>query len=234
METLGDVGMSTSDSGDEISKNDLDVVKALLQGQGTVGATKQIGISFSQLSVAAPNTGTVYVKTLPKAIINTFGIDQFNFLKSRLFSGGLLRSTKDETRKIIADFSGLVKPGEMLFVLGRPGSGCSTFLRTAANRSALHVTGKLSFANIAAPEFGKLHRRETIYLPEEDRHVAALSVGETIRFVLRMSLPLKLRSNELIEELVTVMGKMFGLEHVLDTPVGGQFFPGVSGGERKR
>lgn len=229
-----DLGMSTSGSGDEISKSDLGVVKALLQGQGTVGATKQIGISFRQLSVAAPNTGTVYVKTLPKAIINTFGIDQFNFVKSRLFPDGLLTSTKGDTRKIIADFVGLVKPGEMLFVLGRPGSGCSTFLRTAANRSTLDVTGELSYANIAAPEFGTLHRRETIYLPEEDRHVAALSVSETIRFVLRMSLTSKIRKNELIEELVVVMGKMFGLGHVLDTPVGGQFFPGVSGGERKR
>lgn len=234
MATPGDLRMSTSDSGNEISKSDLGVVKALLQGQGTVGATKQIGVSFRQLSVTAPNTGKVYVKTLPKAIINTFGIDQFNFIKSRLFPNGLLTSTKGEMRKIIADFFGLVKPGEMLFVLGRPGSGCSTFLRTAANRSTLDVTGELSFANIAAAEFGKLHRRETIYLPEEDRHVAALSVSETIRFVLRMSLPSKIRNNELIEELVVVMGKMFGLGHVLDTPVGGQFFPGVSGGERKR
>jgi ABC-type transport system involved in cytochrome c biogenesis ATPase subunit len=234
MAAPGDLGVSTLDSGDEISKSDLGVVKALLEGQGTVGATKQIGISFRHLSVGAPNNGTVYVKTLPKAIINTFGIDQFNFIESRLFPNGLFSSAKGDTRKIITDFVGLVKPGEMLFVLGRPGSGCSTFLRTAANRSTLDVTGELAFADIAAPEFGRLHRRETIYLPEEDRHVAALSVSETIRFALRMSLPSKIRNNELIEELVVVMGKMFGLGHVLDTPVGGQFFPGVSGGERKR
>ena len=229
-----DLRLPTSDSGDEISKSGLGVVEELLQGQGTGGATKQIGISFRELSVAAPNPGTVYVRTLSKAIINSFGIDQFNFVKSHLFPNRLLKSTKGDTRKIIADFVGLVKPGEMLFVLGRPGSGCSTFLRTAANRSTLDVTGELSFANIAAPEFGRLHRRETIYLPDEDRHVAALSVSETIRFALRMSLPSKIRNKALIEELVVVMGKMFGLGHVLDIPVGGQFFPGVSGGERKR
>lgn len=234
MATPGDLRLSTSNTGDEISKSGLDVVKALLQGQGSGGAAKQIGISFRQLSVAAPDTGTVYVKTLSKAIVNSFGTDQFNFLKSHLFPKGLLTSTKGDTRKIIADFVGLVKPGEMLFVLGRPGSGCSTFLRTAANRSTLDVTGEISFANIAAAEFGRLHRRETIYLPEEDRHVAALSVSETIRFALRMSLPSNLRNKELLEELVVVMGKMFGLEHVLDTPVGGQYFSGVSGGERKR
>ncbi len=230
----GDLRLSTSNTGDEISESGLGVVKALLQGQGTGGAAKQIGISFRQLSVAAPNTGTVYVKTLSKAIINSFGTDQLNFVKSHLFPKGLLTSSKGNTRKIITDFVGLVKPGEMLFVLGRPGSGCSTFLRTAANRSTLDVTGELFFSNVAAAEFGRLHQRETIYLPEEDRHVAALSVSETIRFALRMSLPSNIRNKELIEELVVVMGKMFGLEHVLDTPVGGQFFSGVSGGERKR
>lgn len=223
-----------TDPDNEITKGGLGVVKMLLEGQSAGETAKQIALSFRRLNVAAPDAGTVYSKTLPKAIVNTFGIDQFKFLKDRLFPKGLSKSVNGNTRNILTDFTGLVKPGEMLFVLGRPGSGCSTFLRTTANRSTLHTAGDLSFANMNAVDFGKLHRRETIYLPEEDRHVAALSVGQTIRFALRMSLPSKIRSKQLIEELVVVMGKMFGIEHVLDTPVGGQFFPGVSGGERKR
>jgi ATP-binding cassette subfamily G (WHITE) protein 2 (SNQ2) len=234
MASQGDLDRPTSDREEELDKGDLGVVKRLLQGQSAGEAAKEIGVSFRQLSVAAPNTGTVYIKTLPKAILDTFGFDQFNFLRSRLFPKGFSKFGKEDARNILSDFTGIVKPGEMLFVLGRPGSGCSTFLRTAANRSTLDVTGDLSFANIAAPEFGRLHQRETIYLPEEDRHVAALSVKETMRFALRMSLPSKVRTNDLIEDLIVVMGKMFGLEHALDTPVGGQFFPGVSGGERKR
>lgn len=34
--------------------------------------------------------------------------------------------------RILQDFDGLVMPGEMLLVLGRPGSGCSTLLKTLA------------------------------------------------------------------------------------------------------
>jgi ATP-binding cassette, subfamily G (WHITE), member 2, PDR len=33
-------------------------------------------------------------------------------------------------RHILQSFDGLVKSGEMLMVLGKPGSGCSTFLKT--------------------------------------------------------------------------------------------------------
>lgn len=38
------------------------------------------------------------------------------------------------TRDLIHDFSGVVRDGEMLLVLGRPGSGCSTFLKAVTNK----------------------------------------------------------------------------------------------------
>lgn len=233
MATPDKLDPSATDLEMDTSNDGLGAVKTLLQSQSSGGIAKQVALTFRHLNVTAPDSGTVYAKTLPKAIMNTFGVDQFSFLRN-LFSKRPLYSAQSSTREILTDFTGIVKPGEMLFVLGRPGSGCSTFLRTAANRSTLGVTGDLSFANITASEFEKHHRRETIYLPEEDRHIAALSVSQTIRFALRMSLPSEFRTNQLVEELVMVIGKMFGIQHVLDTPVGGQFFPGVSGGERKR
>lgn len=57
---------------------------------------------------------------------------------------------KRPKKKILDSFDGLIKPGEMLLVLGRPGSGCSTFLRTVAGElhglgvgknSVLHYSG---------------------------------------------------------------------------------------------
>lgn len=52
--------------------------------------------------------------------------------------------------KILGSFDGVIKSGEMLLVLGRPGSGCSTFLKTVAGElhglrvgknSVLHYSG---------------------------------------------------------------------------------------------
>jgi ATP-binding cassette, subfamily G (WHITE), member 2, PDR len=46
-----------------------------------------------------------------------------------------------KTEKIILnDFNGVVKSGELLLVLGRPGSGCSTMLKT--------LTGELHGLNV--------------------------------------------------------------------------------------
>jgi ABC-type multidrug transport system ATPase subunit len=34
----------------------------------------------------------------------------------------------------LKNFKGVVKPGEMVLVLGRPGSGCTTFLKVISNQ----------------------------------------------------------------------------------------------------
>ncbi|KFZ16937.1 hypothetical protein V501_01998 [Pseudogymnoascus sp. VKM F-4519 (FW-2642)] len=220
---------ANSDHNDDTGK---EIIKKLLQSQSrhNDGSAKKVGLIFAGLTIAASYSDSVLVKTLPLAIWNTFGTDQVRFLNN-LFR---VNSKKSKTINLLSDFIGLVKPGEMLFVLGRPGSGCSTFLRAAANQSSLAVSGNLSFAGISHTEFKKKHRRETIYLPEEDRHIASLSVSQTLRFALTMSLPSNFRDSATVDELVITVGKMFGLEHALETPVGGPYSPGVSGGEKKR
>lgn len=211
-------------------------VHTLLRSQSGDGsaALKTASLSFESLSVKAPG-GTVHpVKTLPTAILNTFGPDQINFLRNTASRWFGQKHDPTDGKTILDDFTGLVKPGEMLFVLGRPGSGCSTFLRTAANRSALHVSGDVEYGNMTAEQFGSHHERETVYLPEEDRHIASLTVRQTLSFALKTSLPSKARTTALVSELVETIAGLLGLTHALDTGVGGAWVPGVSGGERKR
>jgi ATP-binding cassette subfamily G (WHITE) protein 2 (SNQ2) len=220
---------------ERIGTEGLESIRTLLSSQAPVGqqSPKQIGLSFKGLSVAAASTAQTSVKTLPRAILNTFGPDQVRFVKENILAR-LFPKPSTKGSKILEDFSGLVKPGEMLLVLGRPGSGCSTFLRSVANRSPLAVTGDVEYGSVQAAVFKRDHARETIYLPEEDKHVASLTVRQTIWFALRNSLPTEARNSKTVADLVEVIAKLCGLSHALDTPVGGQFSPGVSGGERKR
>lgn len=61
---------------------------------------------------------------------------------------------KKSEKKILRDFNGVVKSGEMLVVLGRPGSGCSTFLKT--------ICGELS--GLALHEGSVVHYNGMSYL----------------------------------------------------------------------
>ena len=60
--------------------------------------------------------------------------------------------------------SGVLKPGEMCLVLGCPGAGCTTFLKTIANeRESLTVSGEVLYAGIDAQEMAKYYKGEVVY-----------------------------------------------------------------------
>jgi ATP-binding cassette subfamily G (WHITE) protein 2 (PDR) len=48
----------------------------------------------------------------------------------------LFTGSKQRKIDILRDFDGVVRRGEMLVVLGPPGSGCSTFLKTIAGETS--------------------------------------------------------------------------------------------------
>ena len=191
----------TKETNPKIIQDSSDAVRTLIEKQGGSGSAhlNHVPVVWRDLDVLAQDMGTVTVMTLPRACLDTFGIDQFTFVKNLLFPKGF---GKVKTRRLLEDLTGIVKPGEMLLVLGRPGSGCSTFLRTLANRTNLDVHGERDYAGIPASEFAKNHSRDTIYLPEEDQHIASLTVRQTLRFALRMSLPSEVRRGAIVEELV--------------------------------
>lgn len=73
--------------------------------------------------------------------------------------------------QILRDFEGVVRAGEMCMVLGRPGSGCSTFLKTIAGETHGFVVDESSIVNyqgIGPDVMHKNFRGEVIYQAETD------------------------------------------------------------------
>ncbi|KAI0139473.1 ABC-2 type transporter-domain-containing protein [Hypoxylon sp. NC0597] len=143
--------------------------------------------------------------------------------------------------QILEDFDGLVRSGEMLLVLGRPGSGVSTLLKTIAG----HVHGlyldEQSHINYQGIPWDIMHsrfRREVIYQAENDIHFPQLTVGQTLQFAALARTPknrLPGVSRELYaRHLRDVVMAIFGISHTVNTRLGNDFIRGVSGGERKR
>ncbi|KAJ3034459.1 hypothetical protein HDV00_005010 [Rhizophlyctis rosea] len=135
---------------------------------------------------------------------------------------------------ILNELTGFVTDGEMLLVLGRPGAGCSTFLRVIANQRKSY---KAIWGQVLYGEFDRFSG-EAIYTAEEDVHFPTLSVRQTLNFALRTKTPGKrlpsTTSRMFIEKIRYMLTNMFGLTKAMDTLVGNEFIRGLSGGERKR
>jgi ATP-binding cassette subfamily G (WHITE) protein 2 (PDR) len=154
----------------------------------------------------------------------------------------LVTGSKGERRiDILRDFDGVVQSGEMLVVLGPPGSGCSTFLKSIAgetNGIFIDDSTYMNYEGITAKEMHKDHKAEAIYTAEVDVHFPQLSVGDTLTFASRArtprTLPPGISREQYCDHYRDVVMAMYGISHTVNTKVGDNFVRGVSGGERKR
>ncbi|KAJ6142049.1 hypothetical protein N7497_011148 [Penicillium chrysogenum] len=204
-----------------------------LERRTTAGEpAKKVGVVFKNLTVQGVETGASFVRTLPQAVVGTFGPDLYNIVCR--FVPQLRFGKHPPVRDLIHDFNGAVREGEMMLVLGRPGAGCSTFLKAIANdRGAFAgVNGEVSYGGLSAEDQNKHFRGEVNYNPEDDQHFPSLTVWQTLKF----SLINKTRKHdrESIPIIIDALLKMFGITHTRNTLVGNEYVRGVSGGERKR
>eukprot|EP00047_Mylnosiga_fluctuans_P004483 m.234774 g.234774 ORF g.234774 m.234774 type:complete len:1699 (+) comp12715_c0_seq1:66-5162(+) len=138
-----------------------------------------------------------------------------------------------ETKTILKGISGHVRPGEMLLVLGPPGSGCSTLLQALAGKlpDNLKVSGSLLYNGEPLGDYAKQLRM----IADEDIHMPSLTVQATIRFAAEMCVPKEHPYRERqIKSITTNIMTALGIYHVRDSLVGDATLRGVSGGEKKR
>ena len=145
----------------------------------------------------------------------------------------------------------------MCLVLGCPGAGCSTFLKTIANQwgESADVGGDVRYAGIDDMEMAKYYKGKWpiiknvqlfihvgIFLESDDvtRRYPHIDVdgcsGAGIRTMDQDSGPNGRlsgvsRSDTMIQDAIL---KMLNISHTHQTLVGDEFVCGVSGGERKR
>ncbi|QKX55294.1 uncharacterized protein TRUGW13939_02386 [Talaromyces rugulosus] len=168
--------------------------------------------------------------------------DVFNtWLKAFGYVRGLLGLRKNMRIDILRDFEGLVKSGEMLVVLGRPGSGCSTFLRTLCGETHglwLDDGTDIQYEGVSYEEMHSRFRGEVIYQAEQEIHFPQMTAGDTLLFAARARAPENrlpgVSRDQYAAHMRDVVMAILGLSHTKNTQVGNEFIRGVSGGERKR
>jgi hypothetical protein len=139
---------------------------------------RKVGLCFENLNVFGYGTPTDFQKDVGNLWLALPGMIR------RLFS-----STAGQTRiDILRQFEGVIRPGEMCVVLGPPGSGCSTFLKTiSGDTNGIYVNdgSYLNYQGMSPEEMHTAHRGDCIYTAEVDVHFPQLTVGDTLTFASR-------------------------------------------------
>lgn len=238
-------GQALSRPATQEEKDDLAEINKLMsrmfgqtrQAQSEEERTRHVGVVFKNLTVTGMGLGA--------ALQPTFG-DVFlglpRFLWNFVTKGPRKAAVKPPKKSIINNFSGVIKPGEMLLVLGRPGSGCSTLLKVLGNQRFGYedIEGEVTYGGTDWKTMLKKYRGEVVYNPEDDLHYATLSVKNTLTFAIKCKTPGKESRNEgespkaYVNDFLKAIVKLFWIEHTLGTKVGNEYVRGVSGGEKKR
>ncbi|RAH78729.1 hypothetical protein BO86DRAFT_176149 [Aspergillus japonicus CBS 114.51] len=204
----------------------------VLRANSQAGITPQTqGVVFSNLCISGSGSALRLQETLLTQLTTPFR------RISRLLSG----QRSPPPRQILHNFDGLLQSGELLLVLGRPGSGCSTFLKTICGHLGgltLEPQSNIQFQGLAYDDMIKHHRGEVAYNGEVDQHFPHLTVGQTLSFAAHARTPQRriegITREEYVDTLTQVVLSVFGLTQTINTKVGDNFIRGVSGGERKR
>ncbi|CCX04269.1 ABC-2 type transporter-domain-containing protein [Pyronema domesticum] len=196
--------------------------------------TRHVGVVFKDLTVKGLGLGAALMPTNGDLFLGPLrGIRD-------LVSGN--KTKGPQVRTLLHEFTGCIRPRELLLVLGRPGAGCTTFLKVLGNqrKGFQEITGEVRYGGEDWKVMEKQYRGEVLYNPEEDLHYATLTVKDTLQFALKTKTPAKESRAEgetrrgYVAEFLRVVTKLFWIEHTLDTRLGNEIVRGVSGGEKKR
>jgi ABC-type multidrug transport system ATPase subunit len=129
----------------------------------------------------------------------------------------------------------------MLIVLVKPGSGCTTFLKSVSGETrGLNVDkdSVIHYNGIPQETYKAELRGDVCYNAETDQHFPHLTVGQTLEFAAAARTPSarvhEIPRAEFSKHVAAVVMALYGLSHTYNTKVGNDYVRGVSGGERKR
>ncbi|KAL4028036.1 hypothetical protein IC575_011228 [Cucumis melo] len=139
-------------------------------------------------------------------------------------------SQSNSTRTILNGVSGVVRPGELLAMLGTSGSGKTTLLTALAARLPGKISGAITYND---KPFSSSIKRKVGFVSQDDVLYPHLTVLETLTYAAMLRLPNKLTYDEKVAQTEMIIAEL-GLTRCRNSVIGGGLLRGISGGERKR
>ncbi|KAG8931848.1 hypothetical protein FRC02_002035 [Tulasnella sp. 418] len=145
---------------------------------------------------------------------------------------------RNNRKTILHNVNAKFPAGQVTAILGPSGAGKSTLLQILSSRSmnpgpfARFETEGLVTLNGEA-RMKKSRSLVAFVEQEDDYHLPALTVRETLRYAAILRLPKSMSRKRKIARAEEVL-RMLGLIECADTLVGGELVKGISGGEKRR
>ncbi|EDO17450.1 hypothetical protein Kpol_1037p47 [Vanderwaltozyma polyspora DSM 70294] len=230
--TFSHVETSSSEADFETIKDPRKIIEKFVRDAFEQGIhIRNTSIIMEDITVQVPDTS--------RQEASTFG--DFILLPITIYKMIKKFTQHKKMKSILSEVNFLVKPGNMVLVLGRPGSGCSTLLKTAVGETSSYkgnVSGSVTYDGIPQKEMVKNYKSDLIYCAETDIHFPHLTVKQTLDFALACKVQNVRINNMSAKKQIGIardlLATIFGLRHTYSTKVGNDFVRGVSGGERKR
>lgn len=134
------------------------------------------------------------------------------------------KKKKNVDKTILSGINGVVRPGEMVCIMGTSGSGKTSMLNCLSGR---HIQGKVTGDILLnGKKRTSLYRRQTAYVEQDDVMFPHLTVRETMYYTARLRMPRGTTYDEKIARADEVM-QVLGLSDCKDTRIGSAFFKGT-------
>lgn len=137
---------------------------------------------------------------------------------------------KPINKQIIYGSSGIIRPGQILAVVGPSGAGKTTLFNVLAKRNAEYDVGGSLLLNGRSYD-GDLLKIVSGFVWQDALYHSHLTPREALHFAARLKEPMSLADRT---ERVNNLLHAFDLERCADTRIGNDTIKGISGGEKKR
>lgn len=138
-----------------------------------------------------------------------------------------VKKTKSNLQ-ILKNVSGLVRGGEMMYIMGPSGAGKSTMLDALAGRLKGEINGtlKIDGKSLSTNQLKQMAK----YVQQEDVHIPVLTVEETLKYCALFYTTDTAEASQRAEDAIAILG----LHKQRNTRVGNFLLRGLSGGQKRR
>lgn len=142
--------------------------------------------------------------------------------------GSSVEEDTQQFKLLLSGIEGAVSSGEVLFIMGGSGAGKSMLLDALADRLRMPVRGQTHLFGL--PKASQRFQGMARYVQQDDVMYSSLTTRETLEYAAAFAGVPSAKVHEVVDKALQVLG----LESAANIRVGGRFFRGLSGGQRRR